>query len=263
MKRKNLMLILLMLMFCSVFGKEILIGTTTSLDDTGFLNEISKEFKGKNGIILKWIAKGTGEALELGKRGDVDLLFVHDPTKEEKFISDGFGKARHSLMYNYFIMVASKDLDTTTFSKNLNELLKKIKEENIVFLSRGDNSGTYSKEKSIWKSAEIEPKFKNYKETGLGMAKTLQMTSELNGITLSDNGTFYSVEKKFNLKEIPLENAKNLKNTYSILELSNVSLEKQELINEFIKFMKSSEVKIIIENYGKEKYNHPLFNNIE
>ena len=228
-----------LILSANLLAQDLLMGTTTSLDDTGFLTEVAKEFKAESGIELKWISKGTGEAMELGKRGDVDLLFVHDPGREEQFIKDGYGKARHSFMYNYFVLVAAKDFNLNGFPKDVNEVMKKIAQDNIIFISRGDNSGTHSKEKALWKAAGIEPKFKNYKESGTGMAKTLNMTSELNGITLSDNGTFYSVEKNFGLKEVPLNPSEVLRNTYSILELKDTTPEKQKAIDELVKFLES------------------------
>lgn len=248
-----------LILSANLLAQDILMGTTTSLDDTGFLTEVAKEFKEESGIDLKWIAKGTGEAMELGKRGDVDLLFVHDPGREQQFIKDGHGKARYSFMYNYFVLVTSKDFNLKGFPKDVNEVMKKIAHDNIIFISRGDKSGTHSKEKDLWKAAGIEPKFKNYKESGSGMAKTLNMTSELNGITLSDNGTFYSVEKNFELKEIPLNPSEVLRNTYSIVELKDTTPEKQKAIDELVKFLGSPKGQQIIESFGKSKFGQPLF----
>ena len=176
-----------LLICANIYAGEILMGTTTSLDDTGFLTEISKTLKNEKGIELKWIAKGTGEALELGKRGDVDILFTHDPGREKKFIEDEYGVKRYPLMYNYFVVVTDNEKDLTNYPKNLNKLLSKIATENLIFISRGDKSGTHSKELAMWREAQVDKNFKNYKEAGLGMAKTLNLTSELQGFTLSDS----------------------------------------------------------------------------
>lgn len=243
----------------STFAGDILMGTTTSLDDTGFLNVISDSLKKEKGINLKWIAKGTGEALELGKRGDVDILFTHDPTREQKFIDDGYALKRYPLMNNFFVIVTNEDKDISNFPKDLNGLLKKIADDNLVFISRGDNSGTHSKELSIWKNAGIKNSFINYKEAGLGMAKTLNLTSELEGFTLSDSGTFLKTKNNFKTKDIPLIEKNELKNVYSILELTNTENSKEKDIKIFIEFMHSKAAQDIIQNFGLEEFNKPLF----
>ncbi|MGL4403299.1 MAG: substrate-binding domain-containing protein [Fusobacteriaceae bacterium] len=246
----------------TAYSQDILMGTTTSLDDTGFLNEMAQKLKAEKNINVQWVAKGTGEALELGKRGDVDLLFIHDPVREEKFIQDGYGKKRHPIMYNHFVLVTSKDFNLENFPKNIREILSKIQRENIPFFSRGDSSGTHSKELGLWKEIGVEPKFKNYREIGQGMAKTLHITSEMDGITLSDNGTFYSLEKSFHLKEIPMREDDSLKNIYSLVELSQEEESKKESIKIIIEFLESPQGKKMIQDYGKEKFGKPLFNNM-
>lgn len=256
---KKLIFFLSLIFGTTIYAGEILMGTTTSLDDTGFLTEVSKGLKNSTGIELKWIARGTGEALELGKRGDVDILFTHDPNRELKFIEDGYGIRRHPLMNNYFVMVTNNERDLSDYPGDLNGLLKKIAIENMVFISREDNSGTHSKELAIWKEAGLDRNFKNYKEVGTGMAKTLNITSELQGITLSDSGTFLKVKEKFKLKEIPLNEKKSLKNIYSILELSNVKEEKQGDIRKFIEYMHSDEVEEMIKKFGVKEFGTPLF----
>ncbi|MGL5936178.1 MAG: substrate-binding domain-containing protein [Cetobacterium sp.] len=256
---KKIALMLVLLIATRIYSNDILMGTTTSLDDTGFLTEISKVFKEDKGIDLKWIAKGTGEALELGKRGDVDLLFTHDPAREEKFIKDGYGTMRHSLMNNYFVYLTNGEREISKYPKDLKGLLEMISSQNEIFISRGDNSGTHSKELAMWKKMEVSNSFKNYKESGSGMAKTLYLTSELKGITISDKGTFLKLKDKFNLVEIKLDEKESLKNIYSILELKNVPDSKKEDIKIFIEFMKSEKVAQIIENFGKDEFKEALF----
>ncbi|MBC2854989.1 substrate-binding domain-containing protein [Cetobacterium sp. 2A] len=241
------------------FSGEILMGTTTSLDDTGFLKVVSEKLKAKTGVELKYLSRGTGEALELGKRGDVDILFTHDKAREEKFIKDGFGTKRHEMMYNYFMIVTANDNDNSNFPKDLNSVMKKISDENLVFLSRGDKSGTHSKELAIWKAVGITPKFENYKETGVGMAKTLNITSELKGYTVSDYGTFETLKNKFGLKNIELNDKTELKNTYAIVELSKTEKSKEKDIQTFIEFMNSPEMDEVIKTYGKDTLGTNLF----
>lgn len=259
---KKMTLMMSVALAMTAYSQNILIGTTTSLDDTGFLSELSKKLKSEKNVEIQWVAKGTGEALELGKRKDVDLLFIHDPGREKKFIEEGYGEVRHPIMYNHFVLVTSQDFNLENFPKNIGEILTKIKQENIPFLSRGDRSGTHSKELSLWKSLGIEPKFRNYKEVGQGMAKTLQITAEMDGITLSDNGTFYSLEKAFKLKEIPTEQDDSMKNIYSVVELSRVEDEKKQEIKKILEFLSSPQGKKMIEDYGKEKLGKSLFHNM-
>ncbi|MGL4981060.1 MAG: substrate-binding domain-containing protein [Fusobacteriaceae bacterium] len=261
-KLKKIILGLNLLLAVTAYSEEILIGTTTSLDDTGFLTELSKQLKDEKKVDIKWIAKGTGEALELGKRGDVDVLFIHDPVREDKFIKDGYGVKRHPLMYNHFVLVTSQDFNLDGFPTKIGEIMSKIQKDNIPFLSRGDKSGTHSKERALWKNLGIEPKFSNYKEIGQGMAKTLHITAEMDGITLSDNGTFFSLEKSFKLKEIPMEEDSSLKNTYSVVQLSGVEIEKKNEIKKMVEFLESPKGKKMIENYGKDKFRKSLFNNL-
>ncbi|MGL4252469.1 MAG: substrate-binding domain-containing protein [Fusobacteriaceae bacterium] len=261
-KLKKITVLLHLLFGAVVYSQSILIGTTTSLDDTGFLTKLSKELKSQKNIEIQWVAKGTGEALELGKRKDVDLLFIHDPVREEKFIQDGYGEKRHPIMYNHFVLVTSQDFNLENFPENIREILAKIQRENIPFFSRGDRSGTHSKELALWKEIGVEPKFKNYREIGQGMARTLHITSEMDGITLSDNGTFYSLEKAFKLKEIPIDEDDSLKNIYSLVELSQEEESKKESIKKIVEFLESPPGKKMIQDYGKEKFGRSLFNNL-
>lgn len=257
--RKNLLLLGSLLLASVTFAGEILMGTTTSLDDTGFLKVVAENLKNKTGVELKYVSRGTGEALELGKRGDVDVLFTHDKAREEKFIADGYGTARHEIMYNYFMLVTANENDTSKFPKDLHSVMKKIANDNLVFISRGDKSGTHSKELATWKVSGVTPNFSNYKESGIGMAKTLNMTAELKGYTLSDYGTFETVKNKFGLKAVDLDEKSDLKNTYAIIELSNVEDSKKADIKTFIEFMNSPEMDIIIKNYGKDTLGTNLF----
>ena len=189
----------------------------------------------------------------------MDILFTHDPGREIKFIEDGYGLKRYPLMHNYFVIVTNNEKDLSGYPRDLNELLNKIATENSVFISRGDKSGTHSKELSMWKEAKIDKNFKNYKEAGLGMAKTLNLTSELQGFTLSDSGTFLKVKDNFKLQEVPLDEKEPLKNIYSILELSNVKDSKKEDIKTFIKFMQSKEAEEIMRKFGESEFGTPLF----
>lgn len=240
--------------------KEITLVTTTSLEDTGFLEETLKKFEEENNVDVKVVAKGTGEALELGKRKDADILFVHAKDKEEAFINEGYGVDRTEIMYNYFVVVGPEENEHNIEigSLSVEDGFKYIKENNLNFISRGDNSGTHTKELAIWKKAEIENEFENYKEVGKGMAATLQMASEMEAYTLTDIGTYLA--SKGNIKlGIVKEADETLKNVYSIVRITELDEETQEITDKLLEYYKSEETQKAIKEYGKEKYGQPLF----
>lgn len=240
--------------------EEISLVTTTSLDDTGFLEETLKGFEKENGVKVNIVAKGTGEALELGKSKDADILFVHAKQKEEDFIKEGYGVDRSEIMYNYFIIVGPKgDKHNKEISKlSATEVFKYISDNNLPFASRGDESGTHTKEKSLWESSGAKNDFKNYNEVGKGMAATLQMASEMKAYCLTDIGTFLSTRDKLDL-EVVKDADDSLKNVYSIVTISDLDKEKEEITNKLVEYYKSDDVQKQIKEYGVKEYGEPLF----
>ena len=240
-------------------ARELFMGSTTSLNDTGFLDVIAKDLKVKKGIELKWISKGTGEAIELGKNGVVDVLFTHDPEREMRLLQEGLVTARHTFMHNYFTLVSTEESEIVDSPETLSEVMKKIASENKTFISRGDDSGTHSKEREMWRSLGMNPDFEGYMESGSGMAKTLNLVSEQKGYALSDTGTFNFLKEKLSLKEVPLSEKSILKNIYSVLELSNICDSKKECVKDFVEYMSSEDAKSIIQGYNREHFGSPLF----
>ncbi len=241
--------------------KEITLVTTTSLQDTGFLDDTLGDFEKQNNVDVKVVAKGTGEALELGKSKDADILFVHAKQKEEDFIKQGYGNDRTEIMYNYFVIVGPKDSEHTAKMKNMNalEALKYIKENNLNFVSRGDESGTHTKELSLWEKAGVENKFKNYKESGQGMGATLTMANEIQAYTLTDKGTYLTTKKENKDLDIVINSDESLKNVYSIVSISDLPKEKEAITKKLTEYYKSDEMKTKIKEYGVDKYGEPLF----
>lgn len=241
--------------------KEITLVTTTSLQDTGFLEDTLVNFEKQNNVDVKVVAKGTGEALELGKSKDADILFVHAKQKEEDFIKEGYGNDRTEIMYNYFVIVGPKDSEHTAKMKNMNaiEALKYIKENNLNFVSRGDESGTHTKELSLWEKAEVENKFENYKESGQGMGATLTMANEMQAYTLTDKGTYLATKKENKDLDIVINSDESLKNVYSIVSISDLPKEKEAITKKLTEYYKSDEMKKKIKEYGVDKYGEPLF----
>ncbi len=199
----------------------IRLATTTSTQNSGLLQSILPVFEKQTGYRVHVIAVGTGKALQMGRNGDVDLLMVHAPAAEKKFVKDGYGTKRFSLMYNDFILVSPKD-DPAGVSQahSIAEAMSRIARNKPLFISRGDDSGTHKKERALWQPfIEQGLQLNNspwYREAGQGMGKVLQMADELNAYTLTDRGTWLSYQNRLHLK-IVFSGDPLLFNPYSII----------------------------------------------
>lgn len=259
----SLMLIMVFsLSACSKTQRTIILATTTSTQDSGLLDYLLPTFQKDTGIRVKVIAKGTGEALALGKSGDVDCLLVHAKEQEIQFVKDGYGSERLEVMYNDFIIVGPKDdpakISTLT-PKEAVDAFKQMESSQAKFISRGDNSGTNTKENSIWKSAGIKPSGKWYISAGKGMGEVLTMADEEKAYTLTDRATYLSMKDKLGMT-IVTEKGTSLLNQYAVIRLNPAKAKiKTEEADEFIKWMTSSKGQKIIGEYGKEKYGQGLF----
>ncbi|MBE0495187.1 MAG: substrate-binding domain-containing protein [Campylobacterales bacterium] len=204
---------------------ELKMATTTSTDNTGLLDVLAPLYKSDTGVDLKWIAVGTGNALKLGENCDVDVLFVHAPALEKKYVADGFGVDRKPVMFNDFVILGAPEYKAKFAGKSIEEAFSIVKKEQIKFVSRGDNSGTHSKEKSVWKAAagavpEREPW---YIEAGQGMIATINVAMEQKGLTLADRGTFIKYESTHKGNPplvIVFEGDANLNNFYSVMAVN-------------------------------------------
>jgi tungstate transport system substrate-binding protein len=177
---------------------KITCASTTSTQNSGLFDVLLPAFKKATGIEVAVVAVGTGQSIEMARRGDADVLFVHDPEKEEKFVADGFGLARKLVMYNDFIIVGpAADMAKIKGTKDATEAFKKMAAAGFHFVSRGDKSGTHSMEQKIWNKAGADPTGKPaYLEAGQGMENTLRMASEKQFYTLTDRGTWLAVKDK-------------------------------------------------------------------
>jgi tungstate transport system substrate-binding protein len=200
--------------------KSIVVASTTSTQDSGLFGFILPKFKAKTGIDVKVIAQGTGQALDTGKRGDADVVFVHAKAQEEKFIADGFGVKRFGVMYNDFVLIGPKsDPAKIKGGKDVLVGLKAISEKGSPFVSRGNKSGTHSAELALWKSASMDPASTKpawYREIGQGMGAALNTAGAMGGYVLSDRGTWISFKNKGDL-EIVVEGDRRLFNQYGII----------------------------------------------
>ena len=221
------LIVILWSIFCTVAfsaDKTLLMATTTSTDNTGLLDYLSPYFTKATGIKLKWTAVGTGKALKMGENCDVDLLLVHAPASEKKFVEKGFGTDRREIMYNDFIIIGSETDLAEIKGKNTVDALSIIASKKAVFVSRGDNSGTHKKEMSLWIEANqaIPDKEKWYIQTGQGMLASITIAAEYKGYILTDRGTYikYEADKDGNPPlKILVEGDDNLKNQYSVIAI--------------------------------------------
>ncbi|HSB07600.1 MAG TPA: substrate-binding domain-containing protein [Thermodesulfobacteriota bacterium] len=242
--------------------KTIILATTTSTQDSGLLDVLIPVFEKKTGFFMKTIAVGSGQAMAMGQKGEADVLLVHSPEAEKKFISDGYGINRRIIMHNDYIVVgSSEDPAKIKGTRSTTESFKKIASAKALFLSRGDNSGTHSKERSVWKASGISPEGEKwYQQTGLGMGQTLNVASEKKGYTLADRGTYLALKKNLQL-DILGEGDAILLNIYHVIEVNPVKWPKVNAAGAkaFADFMVSKETQNIIKTFGVDKFGSPLF----
>ena len=260
----------LLVLFCSVFHgadakaaeKTIILATTTSTQDSGLLDVLIPLFEKKAGFMVKTIAVGSGQAMAMGERGEADVLLVHSPDAEKKFMEKGFGSTRQIVMHNDFIIVGpAADPAKIMGVKPAADAFKKIAETQSLFMSRGDNSGTHAKEKAVWKaSGSVYTGQKWYQETGLGMGQTLGVAAEKKGYTLADRGTYLSLKNKLGL-EILCEGDKALVNVYHVIVVNPTKWPKVNAAGAraFADFMVSKEAQAVIKEFGVDRFGQPLF----
>lgn len=256
----------LLSMFCAVSAlaapKTIILATTTSTQDSGLLDVLVPLFEKESGYQVKTISVGSGQAMKMGEKGEADVLLVHSPDAEKKFMADGFGSSRRLVMHNDFIIVGTPaDPAKVKQVGNSAEALKRIAQSGALFASRGDNSGTHAKEKGLWKAAGLNPEGQKwYQQTGLGMGQTLNVASEKKGYTLTDRATFLALYKKLGLV-ILTEGDSKLLNIYHVIELNSARWPKVNAPGgkAFADFMVSGKTQELIRRFGVEKYGAPLF----
>ena len=242
--------------------KNIILATTTSTQDSGLLDVLLPIFEKETGYFVKTIAVGSGQAMAMGQKGEADVLLVHSPAVEKKFVSEGYGIHRRLVMHNDFVIVGPPDDPGKIRGlKSAAEAFKKIASAKALFISRADNSGTHAKEKATWMASKFNPeKEKWYQETGLGMGETLNVTSEKKGYTLADRGTYLALKKNLQL-DILTEGDAILLNIYHVIE---VNPEKWPKVNAagakaLADFMVSPKTQGMIKTFGVDKFGSPLF----
>jgi len=232
----------------------ITVASTTSTEQSGLFGHLLPAFTTRTGIEVRVVAVGTGQALEIGERGDCDVVFVHDTASELKFVADGFGIDRHQVMYNDFVLVGPKsDPAKVGAGHDIVVAFHKIAEAKAPFVSRGDDSGTDKAEKRLWQEAAVDVKTASgtwYRDTGSGMGPALNTASALDAYVLSDRGTWLSFQNRRGL-EIMVEGDRRLFNQYGVMLINpakHLSI-KQELGRQFIDWLVSSEGQQTIASY--------------
>ncbi|CEG28860.1 substrate-binding domain-containing protein [Bacillus sp. B-jedd] len=241
--------------------QEVILATTTSTQDSGLLDVLIPEFEKKYNADVKTIAVGTGQALEMGTKGEADVLLVHAPEAEQAVVDAGDAINRKRVMYNDFIIVGPKNDPAGIKGLPTKDAFKKLAEAKGIFVSRGDDSGTHKKELGIWKSISVEPSGDNYVESGQGMGPTLQIASEKASYTLTDRATYLAQEKNLKDFEIVVEGDPDLQNIYHVMQ---VNPEKHDKVNakggeQFVEFMVADDTQNMIEEFGKKEYGQSLF----
>jgi len=241
--------------------KVLKLATTTSTEDTGLLDYLLPEFTKDTGYEVQVIAVGTGQAIEMGEAGDVDVILVHSRAAEDKFVEEGYGVDRRDVMYNDFLIIGPAD--DPAGIKGEPDVLKAfaaIKEKQAPFVSRGDDSGTDKKEKGIWQKANITPEGDWYIEVGQGMGDTFRMADEKKAYTLIDRGTYLALKDNYQLEPM-VEGSPDLLNPYGVIPVNpekhpNVDFEGATA---FAEWLTSEKGQKMIGEFGVDKFGQQLF----
>ncbi|MFC6835230.1 substrate-binding domain-containing protein [Halomarina ordinaria] len=239
-----------------VAGETLTLTTTTSTYDTGLLDELNVPFEEMYGVTVDSVSQGTGEAIETASNGDSDVVMVHARSQEDEFMEEGYGVNRRDIMFNDFVVVGPED-DPAGIegTESAEEAFATIAEEEATFVSRGDNSGTHTKELAIWEEAGVDPGGDWYNETGQGMGEVLNVTNEQEGYTLADRGTYLSQRSEIDLVILvqgPIEGGPELlSNPYGIMAVNpavhdNVNY---DLAMAYIGYITSPEAQQLIEDF--------------
>jgi len=241
---------------------KLVLATTTSTYDSGLLDDILPDFEAKTGISVQVVAVGTGQALALGRAGDADVLLVHARHLEDAFVAEGYAPARYDVMYNDFVIVGpASDPAQIKGMRDAAQALAQIAARQALFISRGDNSGTYVKEQSLWQDAGVKPAGDWYQSVGQGMGAVLNMANERQAYTLSDRGTYLARTLEGLHLDILVQGDARLRNPYGVLPLTpkpgtDINYKAAQA---FVDWITSPEVQAMIGEFGKDKFGQPLF----
>ena len=250
-------LMVMVLAGCAHEPRVLVLASTTSTVDSGILDVLNAEFQRLNPrITVRPVGVGTGEALAMGERRDADVLLVHDRRREDAFMAAGFGVLRKDVMYNDFVLLGPRDDPADVRgAASLNEAMQRLLAGPALFVSRGDNSGTHSRERSLWQQAGLTPGGASYIETGQGMGATLRIASERRGYTLSDRGTFLATAALDLI--VVFEGDPALLNPFGVITVRGARNVKDA--QTYAEFLVSPAAQNLIAGFGKDRFGQPLF----
>jgi len=242
------------LLVSSAFARERLrLATTTSTENSGLLAELIPPFEQANNCMVDVISVGTGKAIKLGENGDVDVVMVHARSKEDKFVAEGYGVDRRDVMYNDFVILGPvSDPAGINGMTDAATAMKTIATSKATFVSRGDDSGTHSREKQLWQNAGVQPKGDWYLEAGRGMGEVVIMAGERQGYALCDRGTYLAFLNKTDL-QIVVEGDQRLYNPYGVIMVNPLKHPhvKVDLAKKFLDYLASAQAKAIVTGFRK------------
>jgi tungstate transport system substrate-binding protein len=240
--------------------RTLVLATTTSTQDSGLLDALLPAFTRDTGWQVKTLAVGSGQALELGRRGEADVLLVHSPAAEEKFVAEGKAGPRRLVMHNDFVLVGPPDDPAGIRGATSTAAVARVAAAQSVFVSRGDESGTHAKEKDLWSTAQVQPGGSWYQSTGQGMGATLRVASEKAGYTLSDRATYLAQRGSLAL-EVLGEGDARLLNVYHVIELTPRAGDRvqPEGAQAFAEWIVSAPAQAEIGRFGQAEFGQPLF----
>jgi tungstate transport system substrate-binding protein len=246
----------------SAAGKgTIILATTTSTQDSGLLDELIPRFERETGYTVKTVAVGSGQALEMGERGEADVLLVHSPKAEEELMQTGTAGQRRLVMHNDFIVVGPSSDPADVKEQPVRAAFERIAEDKERFISRGDDSGTNTRELELWEAAGIAPKGSWYEKSGQGMGATLRIAAEKQAYTLADRGTYLSTAGPREDLDVLVEGDERLLNVYHVIEMTQRAGSRvQEAGGQaFARWIVSRPVQQTIGAFGRDKFGEPLF----
>ena len=238
--------------------RSLILATTTSTQDSGLLDDLLPAFTAATGWAVKPVAVGSGQAIEMGRRGEADVLLVHSPAAEEDYVAEGTAGRRLLVMHNDFVLLGPEADPARVRGVAVDEAMRRIAAAGAVFVSRGDDSGTHAREKALWQKAGVTPGGPWYQETGQGMGATLRVAAEKAGYTLSDRGTYLTQPDGLALL---VEGDPGLLNVYHVIEVTKRAGERvqPEAAAAFADWITGPDAQRRIGEFGREKYGQPLF----
>jgi len=239
----------------------IILATTTSTQDSGLLDELIPRFERESGYAVKTVAVGSGQALEIGERGEADVLLVHSPKAEEQLMQTGKAGQRRLVMHNDFILVGPGSDPAAVEGQPVTAAFERIAEDRERFISRGDDSGTNTRELDLWEAAGIAPKGSWYEKSGQGMGATLGIAAEKRAYTLADRGTYLSTAGPREDLDVLVEGDERLLNVYHVIEMTQrASSRVQEAGGQaFARWIVSRPVQQTIGAFGRDEFGQALF----